>query len=85
MTTPQKTRWQIWRITFDIFSKIYQGRVVIGVSQVDKMPERDFVMYRDWLTNNNKSLPIFPVDMRKKQDVLLLVDTIIAFLEIDSN
>lgn len=69
----------------DIFSKIYQGRVVIGVSQVDKMPERDFVMYRDWLTNNNKSLPIFPVDMRKKQDVLLLVDTIIAFLEIDSN
>lgn len=66
----------------DTFSKIYTGRVVVGISQVDKMPERDFGIYRDWLAANNKNLPIFPVDMRKREDVLLLVDTIIASLEL---
>ena len=64
------------------FTKIYPGRIVVGISQVDKMPERDFGIYHDWLTANNKNLPIFPVDMRKREDVLLLVDTIIASLEL---
>lgn len=66
----------------ETFSKIYTGRIVVGISQVDKMPERDFGIYHDWLTANNKNLPIFPVDMRKREDVLLLVDTIIASLEL---
>lgn len=66
------------------FSKIYNGRLVIGVSQVDKMPERDFAIYRDWLAAQQKNLPIFPVDMRQRDDVLLLVDTIIASLELES-
>lgn len=66
----------------DIFSKIYEGRIVIGISQVDKKPERDFGIYRDWLAAQQKNLPVFPVDMRKREDVLLLVDTIIASLEL---
>lgn len=69
----------------DTFSKIYNGRIVIGVSQVDKKPERDFAIYREWLDKNNKNLPVFPVDMRKKEDVLLLVDTIIASLELSNH
>lgn len=69
----------------DTFAKIYDGRIVVGVSQVDKMPERDFAMYRDWLDKSGKNLPVFPVDMRKKEDVLLLVDTIIASLELNAN
>ena len=28
----------------DIFSKIYQGNIVVGISQLDKMPERDFAI-----------------------------------------
>lgn len=66
----------------ETFSKIYDGRIVIGVSQVDKMPEREFAIYRDWLASQQKNLPVFPVDMRKREDVLLLVDTIIASLEL---
>lgn len=66
----------------ETFSKIYDGRIVIGVSQVDKMPEREFAIYRDWLATQQKNLPVFPVDMRKREDVLLLVDTIIASLEL---
>ncbi|MDO4427496.1 MAG: ATP/GTP-binding protein [Moraxella sp.] len=63
------------------FDEIYDGRVVVGVSQIDKKPERPFSIYRDWLDSNNRNLPIFPVDMRKKEDVLLLVESIIASLE----
>lgn len=63
------------------FESIYDGRIVIGVSQVDKKPEREFAIYRDWLAQNNRNFPVFPVDMRKKDDVLLLVESIIASLE----
>lgn len=63
------------------FDEIYDGRVVVGVSQIDKKPERPFSIYRDWLDSNNRNLPIFPVDMRKKEAVLLLVESIIASLE----
>lgn len=65
----------------ETFGKIYQGRIVVGVSQIDKQPEREFNIYREWLNSNDKNLPIFPVDMRKKEDVLLLVETIITALE----
>ena len=57
---------------------------MIGGSQVDKKPELEFGIYRDWLSKNDKNLPIFPVDMRKREDVLLLVDTIISSLELSS-
>ena len=63
------------------FDKIYQGRIIVGVSQMDKKPEREFDIYREWLGQNNRNIPIFPVDMREKDDVLLLVETIITALE----
>lgn len=65
----------------ETFDKIYQGRIVIGVSHFDEQPERPFDIYREWLRKNDRVLPIYPVDMRKKDDVLLLVETIITALE----
>ncbi|WP_227429948.1 GTP-binding protein [Psychrobacter sp. I-STPA6b] len=65
----------------DTFSGMYNGRIVIGVSQIDKSPERDVAIYRDFLTERKLNLPLFPVDMREKDDVLLLVESIIASLE----
>lgn len=63
------------------FDGIYDGRIVVGVTQVDKMPEREFSIYRDWLSSNGRNLPVFAADMRKREDVLLLVESIIASLE----
>lgn len=63
------------------FDALYDGRIVIGVSQVDKAPDRDFAIYRDWSERTGRNLPIFPVDMRKKDDVNLLVESIIAAQE----
>lgn len=65
----------------ETFDKIYEGRIVVGVSQIDKKPELAFDIYRQWLRDNDRNLPIFPVDMRKKNDVLLLVESIIVALE----
>ncbi|WP_230659173.1 GTP-binding protein [Psychrobacter sp. I-STPA10] len=67
----------------DTFRNIYDGRMVIGVSQVDKNPELDMAVYRDFLQEQELYLPLFPVDMRKKEDVLLLVETIISSLELE--
>lgn len=63
------------------FDNIYSGRIVIGISQVDKMPERELSIYRDYLDSINRNLPLFAVDMRQRSDVLLLVESIIASLE----
>lgn len=63
------------------FDGIYDGHIVIGVSQVDRMPEREISIYRDYLTSIGRNLPLFAVDMRKRSDVLLLVESIIALLE----
>ena len=68
----------------DTFKSIYSGRLVVGVSQVDKNPERDMAIYRDFLKSQDLNIPLFPVDMRKKEDVLLLVETIISSLELES-
>lgn len=65
----------------DTFEKIYQGRIIIGISQIDQKPEREFDIYREWLRVNDRNLPIFPVDMREKDDVLLLVNCVITALE----
>lgn len=35
----------------------------------------------DILAKQNKNIPMFPVDMRVKDDVLLLIETIVAQLE----
>lgn len=63
------------------FDNIYSGRIVVGITQYDKKPEREFSIYRDWLAANGRNIPVFPVDMRKREDVLLLVESIIASLE----
>ncbi len=65
----------------ETFNRIYDGRIVVGVSQIDKKPDRPFEIYREWMSDNGINLPIYPVDMRVKDDVLLMVETIIASLE----
>lgn len=63
------------------FQKMYDGRIVVGVSQIDKKPEVAFDIYHKWLDEHNINIPVFPVDMRVKDDVLLLVESIISSLE----
>lgn len=66
---------------YDTFKEIYSGRVVIGVSRIDVNPDVPFSIYQEWLEKNGINIPVYPVDMRKRDDVLLLVESIVASLE----
>ncbi|NNP74237.1 GTP-binding protein [Acinetobacter defluvii] len=65
----------------DIF-KQYGENIVIGISHIDENTEVSSHQYRTWLIENNLSYPLFFIDARKKDDVLMLLETIITTLEI---
>lgn len=65
----------------ETFQGFYDGRIVIGISKVDVKPEVPFSIYQDYLEENGLTLPVFPVDMRKRDDVMLLIETIVTSLE----
>lgn len=54
---------------------------VIGVTHVDINPEKSLKPYRQHLKQIKKAFPVFAVDPRKKEDVLLLVHALISILE----
>lgn len=56
--------------------------IVIGVTHMDVGNTCSLKQYRDWQTKNNKQHPVFAVDARKRSDVLLLIEAIIASLEV---
>jgi len=55
------------------------------VTHVDEMLERPVAIYREWLEKNELNYPLFTVDARHREDVLLLVEVIIASFEARMN
>lgn len=58
--------------------------IIIGVTHLDQKPERPVSIYRDWLKQQQRSDPIFFIDARQRDDVLLLIDTLLTTLEVRS-
>lgn len=70
------------RFFLETYSQFYDGCIVVGVTHTDIAVEgRSPDIYQDWLIEMGSTLPCFEVDMRERDDVLLLVETIIASLE----
>lgn len=68
----------------DTYSKFYSGCIVVGITHTDVEVEgRDPDIYQDWLISTGNTLPCFELDMRERDDVMLLVETIITSLEFD--
>ena len=61
----------------------FGNNIVIAVTHIDRKPERTLSIYRDWLKTRELNYPLFFVDARQKDDVLLLVETLIANIEVD--
>lgn len=61
------------------------SHLIIGVTHVDERLDRPMSIYRDWLTKRGLSYPLFAVDARKREDVLLLIESIIASFETKMN
>ncbi|TCB81696.1 GTP-binding protein [Acinetobacter sp. ANC 4173] len=58
----------------------YGSNIVVGITHIDVEHELKLKIYRDWMHVHQKNYPIFAVDAREKDDVLLLIETLIAML-----
>jgi signal recognition particle receptor subunit beta len=59
----------------------YGSNIVVGITHIDVEHELKLKIYRDWMHVHQRNYPIFAVDAREKDDVLLLIETLIAMLE----
>lgn len=72
-------------IDLDQYVQAFQpfgNNIVIAITHVDRKPERTLSIYRDWLKARELNYPLFFVDARQQDDVLLLVETLIANVEV---
>lgn len=63
--------------------KEFTDNIVIGITHLDAKSERPTTIYRDWLDKNQKCYPLFYIDARNGKDVLLLVETLVASIEVN--
>ncbi|MCH4247884.1 MAG: ATP/GTP-binding protein [Acinetobacter populi] len=62
----------------------FGSNIVVGITHLDEGHEQKLKIYREWMQVNQKIFPLFAVDARKKGDVLLMIETLITRLEIQS-
>lgn len=65
----------------NVFSDL-GSNIVIGITHLDQEHEQKLKIYREWMQIHQKSFPLFAVDARKQDDVLLMIETLIAQLEV---
>ncbi|NNH01807.1 ATP/GTP-binding protein [Acinetobacter sp. ANC 5414] len=59
----------------------YSENIVIGITHLDQQDDQMLKIYRDWMSLHLYSYPIFAVDARQKDDVLLMVEVLISAIE----
>lgn len=66
----------------DAFAELAEkGALVIGVGRVSEPVEPRLALYRALLDQRELALPLFVTDVRQKQNVLLLIESLIATAE----
>ncbi|HEV55887.1 MAG TPA: GTP-binding protein [Phycisphaerales bacterium] len=60
---------------------IDETAVVIGVTRTDIATRHSMVHFQDFVEQRGLVCPVFPADVRDKDDVLLLLDALMASLE----
>ena len=78
----QKDALEDLKFYFQTF-KEYLNNIVVGVTHVDEDPQNLLKQYKDWMHLNEYTMPIFAVYARKKDDVLLMVESLIARAEVE--
>jgi signal recognition particle receptor subunit beta len=58
------------------------GGVVIGVGRTDSNPQPSIDDYYQFLAQRDLILPVFAVDVRKSEDVLMVLDVLFNMLEV---
>ena len=62
--------------------KQMSNNIVIGITHIDAKTENTTAIYRNWAAQQSTSYPLFFIDARVKDDVLLLLEALIATAEI---
>ncbi|RKG36973.1 GTP-binding protein [Acinetobacter rongchengensis] len=78
----QKDAIEDLKFYFETF-KEYLNNIVVGVTHVDEDPQHLLKPYKDWMHLNQQTMPIFAIDAREKDDVLLMVEALIARAEVE--
>lgn len=63
--------------------KDYTRNIAIGITHVDENKEHSTSIYREWLIQNEYQYPLFFIDARKQEHVLLMIESLIAALEVN--
>lgn len=61
----------------------YTDNIAIGITHVDLVSEKSTSIYKDWLISQELYSPLFFIDARKKDDVLLLLEALITSVEVN--
>jgi len=62
--------------------KQMSNNIVIGITHLDAKTENTTAIYRNWAAQQSATYPLFFIDARVKDDVLLLLEALIATAEI---
>ncbi|MEY3221016.1 MAG: hypothetical protein RIT27_2373 [Pseudomonadota bacterium] len=60
---------------------IEKTTAVIGITRMDLANKPNLAAYNDFLRNKNLQLPVFSVDVRRKHNVVMMVQALVAMLE----
>ena len=64
------------------FFKSKSPNIIIGITHIDKRTQHNTSIYQEWLNALEISIPLFFIDARDKDDVLMLIDTLITQSEV---
>lgn len=64
----------------------YTDNIAIGITHTDEIKNnQDTSIYKDWLIQQDLYSPLFFIDSRKKEDVLLLLEALTTSIEVNHN
>ena len=63
------------------FGSTNQYEFVIGITHTDVQPDKSLAPYHDYLKDIKQAYPLFAIDARQRDDVLLLINALISVLE----
>lgn len=79
----RQERLQDLEFYIDAFRE-YGSNIIVGITHLDEQDDQMLKIYRDWMDIHQSHYPLFSVDARKKQDVLLMIETLIASIEVQA-
>lgn len=60
---------------------IKETSAVVGITRMDLSPEPDLQVYYDYMQSQGILLPIYSIDARSRESVVMLIQALIAMLE----